>query len=155
MKEHGLGEKRKEEIFQICHLISEVKEFKYENFREMLGEYKTKDETTFQILSEARDEAEKNYTHYLNAKISGTSGKFWQLTQVPNSGEETVIGKALSEIRERIGNEMEYRQKFLSPKIRQITGQVDKDLERSQRKELFKARTLSLESGKGSSGIGL
>ncbi|MGE3682711.1 MAG: hypothetical protein AB7G93_13380 [Bdellovibrionales bacterium] len=145
MKIEGLGEQRRAVIRQVCRVVTDVPEFSADQFRRMVDSFEKEDVTTFQILKAAVSEADLNYTHYLNSRILGVSAKYSGLGKGLSeiSDGESVLGKVMSELRERVRNEGEYRSQFLAPQIQQVSGRFDQELTRVQTDENKRQREVA------------
>ena len=97
-----------------------------------------KDKTVFEVLSHATELADSNYTRFLNSKIVGVPYKFAHLDKgfCQIGDNETVIGKAMSELRSRMSEEKEYRKQFLGPAIQETAQVFDQSLRKAQQQEM-------------------
>ncbi len=136
MKVEGLGDNRRAEIFQIRSLVEEHDAFSNDQFSRMTNNYKKEDPMIFQILEESRQIAEQNYTRYLNKVIMNGKLGFssFDISKVEN--ERTVLGKVMSELRERAKSEKDYRKLFLGPQIGTQARLYDIQLRRTQKEEI-------------------
>lgn len=147
MKVEGLGEARKAELFQIRTLVEEVKGFSSEKFQRMVGQYKEQDPIMHQILNEAAQIADSNYTRYLNSVLVGgrLSGTF---TEIRDESESPVLSKVMSEMRENLKNENEYRKQFLGPQIGKQMQFHEIQLRKAQKQELKRQKEEQRAIGK-------
>lgn len=159
MNVEGLGDERRGTISQICHLVSEVQDFRPEQFKRMVDSFEKEDPTTYQILKEAIVQADDNYSQYLNAKIIGTPSRFSSIGRPSEMEEGSVLFKAMSELRERLRDEKEYRRNFLGPKIQQVSSLYDVRLRKVQKQEIRRqkdeARARAKLERRGSRSFGL
>lgn len=136
MKVEGLGDERRKSLWQISLLVGDVQDFRFAQFKELVNGYEKQDPVLHGILTEAFGRAEEHYTDFLDAKASGRSSKFWQLDKLPNLEHDTVLGKAMSEIRGIISNEKEFRRDFLVKEIGDVSRAWDERLRKGQWEEL-------------------
>lgn len=136
MKIDGLGDERRAAISQICQLVAGVQDFQIDQFNRMAASYEKEDVMMYQILSQAVSHADSNYSHFLNAKVLGTPSRYWILDKVRENEEGSVLSKVMSELRERMRDEKEYRRDFLSPEIKQVSQVYDEKLRKVQKQEI-------------------
>ncbi len=139
MKVEGLGDERRAELFQIRTLVEDVHDFSSDQFKSMVAQYKEQDLITYQILTQATELADESYTRYLNGVLVG--GKMGlDLMPLRDSGESPILGKVMSEMRERLKNEKEYRKQFLGPQIGKQMQVQEIQLRKIQKQEVKRQR---------------
>ena len=140
MKVQGLGDERRNELFQIQALVEQVDEFSADQFKWMVEQYKNTDIDTYKVLQEATQTADKNYERYLNKRLVGGKMDLNLVSLQDSTGEGTFIGKAMGEMREKIKNEKEYRTQFLGPQIGKQIQLQEIQLRKAQKEEIKKQR---------------
>lgn len=117
MKIEGLGDQRRSTLFQIRSIVEEHEGLSFDQFKGMVAQYKKEDPIVHQILDESIQMAESNYTRYLNNLLAGSKYGLASLTLHSAEEEGTVLGKMMSERREHIKSEKDYRKLFLGPQL--------------------------------------
>lgn len=153
MKVEGLGEARRAELSQIRTLVEEVSSFSSEQYNRMVDQYKAQDAIMHQVLVEATKVADANYTRYLNGILAGGKLALSFISKEDVAGESPVLSKMMSEMRDRLKNESDYRKQFLGPQIGKQTQTYEIQLRKVQKLELkaqrAEQRAVSKEQGKG------
>lgn len=140
MKVEGLGDERRNSLFQIRTLVEEVDEFSSAHFKRMVEQYKKEDSIMFKVLSDSAQVADANYTRYLNGLIVGGKMGLNLMAIEGNDSEGTVIGKVMSEMREHLKNEKDYRKQFLGPEIGKQMQSHEIQLRKVQKEEIKRQR---------------
>lgn len=140
MKVEGLGDERREQLRQIRSLIEETDEFSTAHFSRMLKNFEREDKTMHQVLFNAQEVAEKNYTRYLNGRLVGSRMALAFLRPENVEGEETVLGKVMGELRENLKSEKEFRRQFLGPEIGRQETFHEIELRKAQKAEIKRQR---------------
>lgn len=136
MKVEGLGDDRRAELFQIRNLVEEVGSFSSDQFKRMVDQYKEQDTLTHQILTEATQIADANYTRYLNGVLVGGRMAVNFMPSPDGANDSPVLAKVMNEMRERLKNEDEYRKQFLGPQIGKQMQSHEIQLRRAQKREI-------------------
>lgn len=140
MKIQGLGDDRRGDLYQIETLVREVDQFSSDIFLKMIDDYKRNDPIVGKILEDSKEIADANYTRYLNRILVGGKMGISALSFDENSNYGSVIGKAMSEMREKIRSESDYCKQFLGPEVARQTQIHEIQLRSAQKEEIKKQR---------------
>lgn len=140
MKIEGLGDQRRSTLFQIRSIIEEHDGLNYDQFKDMVAQYKKEDPIVHQILDESIKMADSNYTRYLNNLLAGSKYGLASLTVHEAEENGTVLGKMMSERREMIKCEKDYRKLFLGPQLGKQINYHEIKLRQVQKQEIKQQR---------------
>lgn len=140
MKVEGLGDQRRSTLFQIRSIIEEHDGLSFDQFRGMVAQYKKEDPIVHQILDESIQTADSNYTRYLNNLLAGSKYGLASLTIQAAEEEGSVLGKMMSERREQIKSEKDYRKLFLGPQLGKQIQFHEIKLRQAQKQEIKQQR---------------
>lgn len=136
MKVEGLGDTRRTELFQIRTLVEDVSGFSSDQFKRMVNQYKDQDSIMHQVLNEATQIADANYTRYLNRVLVGSKMAVSFMPTQEDANDSPVLAKAMSEMREKLKNENDYRKQFLGPQIGKQMQAQEIQLRKAQKLEI-------------------
>lgn len=140
MKIEGLGDLRRSTLFQIRSIIEEHDGLSYDQFKGMVAQYKKEDPLVHQILDESIQISEANYTRYLNNLLAGSKYGLAGLTLHEADEQGTVLGKMMSERRELMKSEKDYRKLFLGPQLGKQIQYHEIKLRKAQKQEINQQR---------------
>lgn len=140
MKIEGLGDQRRSTLFQIRSIIEEHDGLNFDQFKDMVSQYQKEDPIVHQILNEAIQTADSNYTRYLNNLLAGSKYGLASLTIHEAEENGTVLGKMMSERRQMIKSEKDYRKLFLGPQLGKQIQYHDIKLRQAQKQEIKQQR---------------